>query len=126
MQANRRVLLIEVEWQIGRYQELLWAQLDTGFSGGLILPSTRLGELISRLGNPDGFSWVELADGSQIQAPYYIGFVSVIGSGQRIHCHIYLIGDKALVGLKVLNDIVTDILQSLRSKGIVAEWTVDP
>jgi len=75
-----------------------------------------------------GFSWVELADGSQIRAPYYIGSVSVIGLGCHSPCHICLIGNKELVGLELLEslNIVPDILQSLRSKGIVAEWTVDP
>jgi hypothetical protein len=87
MQASGKVSLVKVEWQVGRYKEQLWAELDTGFSGGLVLPATRLGELISRLGNPDGFSWVELADSSQMQAPYYIGSVSPIDSGQHIFCH---------------------------------------
>ncbi len=128
MQASQKVFLVKVEWQVGRYKEQLWAQLDTGFSGALVLPITRLGELVSRLGNPNGFSWVELADGSQIRAPYYIGSVSVIGLGCHSPCHICLIGNKELVGLELLEslNIVPDILQALRSKGIVAEWTVDP
>jgi len=128
MQASGKVFFVKVEWQVGRYKEQIWAQLDTGFGGGLVLPITRLGELISRLGNPDGFSWVELADGSQIQAPYYIGSVSLIGLGCSIPCHIYLVGHKELVGLQILEslNIVPDILQALRSKGIVAKWTFDP
>jgi hypothetical protein len=73
MQASGKVFLVKVEWRVGRYKEQLWAELDTGFSGELVLPATRLDELISRLGYPDGFSWVELADSSQMQAPYYIG-----------------------------------------------------
>ena len=128
MQASGKVFLVKVEWQVGRYKEQLWAELDTGFSGELVLPATRLGELISCLGNPDGFSWVELADSSQMQAPYYIGSISPIGSGRHIPCHIYLVGHKAIVGLKILEslNIVPDILQALGSKGIVAEWEVDP
>jgi hypothetical protein len=87
MQASGKVFLVKVEWQVGRYKEQLWAELDTGFSGGLVLPATRLGELISCLGYPDGFNRVELANGSQMQAPYYIGSVSPIDSGQHIFCH---------------------------------------
>jgi predicted aspartyl protease len=128
MQASGNVFLVKVEWQVGRYKEQLWAELDTGFSGGLVLPATRLGELISRLGYPDGENQVELANGSPIRVPYYIGSVSPIGSGQHIPCHIYLVGHKALVGLKVLEslNIVPDILQVLGSKGIVVEWEADP
>jgi hypothetical protein len=87
MQASGKVFLVKVEWQVERYKEQLWAELDTGFSGGLVLPATRLGELISRLGYPDGENRVELANGSQMQAPYYIGSVSPIDSGQHIFCH---------------------------------------
>ncbi len=128
MQANRKIFLIKVEWQVGRYKEQLWAQLDTGFSGALVLPITRLGELTSRLGIHDGEKWFEMTDGSHVRAPYYIGSVSIIGLGCHSPCHICLMGNKELVGLELLEslNIVPDLLQALRSKGIVSEWTVDP
>ncbi len=128
MQASPKILIVEVEWQIGHYRERLWAQLDTGYGGGLVLPSNRLYELISLLGCPDGYRWVELADGSQTQVPYYIGSVSLVGSRQSIPCPIYLMGHKELVGLEPLTslNILPSFLSVLKSKGIIAEWGNDP
>lgn len=96
---------VQVEYRIGRYQERIWAILDTGFSGVLCLPMYMLDRLRAIVGEPEGTSRMELADGSVPQSPYYIGFVKVVAVGQETLGHIYLLGNQPIVGLKALQGL---------------------
>ena len=74
------------------------ALLDTGFSGGVILPSRLL---------PDenlaaGYERLTLADNRQIVAPYYTGSLEVGGLGP-IQTTITVFGDEAIVGVHVIS-----------------------
>lgn len=97
---------VQVEYRIGRYQEQVWAILDTGFSGTLCLPMYMLDTLRAIVGEPEGTSRMELTDGSMPQSPYYIGSVKVVPVGQETLGHIYLLGNEPIVGLKALQGLV--------------------
>lgn len=96
---------VQVEYRIGRYQEQVWAILDTGFSGALCLPINMLDTLRAKVGEPDGEKLVELADGSSVQVPFYIGFVKAAIVGRETLSHICLLGDEPIVGLKALQGL---------------------
>ena len=52
------------------------ALVDTGFTGGLVIPSAALA---TALGLPDARIDWELADGSAVDAPLYFGIVEIPG-----------------------------------------------
>ena len=99
-------LLVQVEYRLGCYQKQDWAVLDTGFSGIFCLPSNMLNMLRAKVGGPDGEELVELANSSRVGVPYYIGSVKVAGADQETFGHIYLLGDKPIVGLKALQGLI--------------------
>lgn len=103
---EKRGLLVQVGFRIGSYQSQELAIIDTGFSGGLVLPADRLFELRQKIGPPDGEELVELANGQLLRVPYYNGSVNLAGIGREILCHIYLLGNELLVGLKILQGLV--------------------
>lgn len=103
--AGEKGLWVQVEYQIGRYRGQEWAAIDTDFSDGLCLPSSMLPKLREQVGEHDGTGLVELANGSKVKAPYYIGCVKVSKVGQEMPCHIYLLGNEPLVGLKALQGL---------------------
>lgn len=74
-----------------------YALLDTGFDGGVILPSRYLppGHIAEWTG-----SWA-LADGSNVIAPTYSGTVELNGFGQ-FDTFITALGDDALIGVHAI------------------------
>jgi len=94
-----------VEFRIGSYRDQTCALVDTGFTGGLALPESMLSVLQGKVGPPDGEVVLELANGQKIFSPFYIGSVKLAKIGHEVLCHIYLLGNESLVGLKALQGL---------------------
>jgi len=74
------------------------ALLDTGFSGGIMLPSRYLPDDALSSGYTD---WV-LADHSTVRSPYYRGTVEIDGF-QPFRSIVTTMGDEVLVGIRVIS-----------------------
>ncbi len=74
------------------------ALLDTGFSGGVILPR----RLLSDSGSVEGYERWTLADNSGVVAPYYSGTIE-LGGFAPIPTTVSLLGTEALVGIEVIS-----------------------
>ena len=74
--------------------------IDTGFSGSLVIPTTWLER---GLGDPDGHSRWELADGSIISAPVYLGDVEIMGLSQIQGVVITALGGEYIIGRRILD-----------------------
>lgn len=72
------------------------ALVDTGFDGGVILPP----KMILNGESPLGYSPWTLANGEQVNAPYFLGKVR-IGKFKPINVLITVLGDESLIGRKV-------------------------
>lgn len=75
------------------------ALLDTGFTGHLAVP---LSVLRDGIGLPDGRSDWELADGSMIDAPTYLGSVEIVGF-PPIPATVIFLGNENILGRGVLD-----------------------
>lgn len=69
------------------------ALLDTGFDGDVALPP----ELVVAGQSPDGYLPCQLADGSEVLTPFYLGVVRV-GDLGAFPIVIIALGDEPLVG----------------------------
>ena len=74
------------------------ALLDTGFSGGVILPR----RLLSDSGSVEGYERWTLADNSRVVAPYYSGTVE-LGGSKPIRTAVTLLGTEAIVGIEIIS-----------------------
>ena len=74
------------------------ALLDTGFSGGVILPS----RLLPDEGRVAGYERLTLADNSHIVASYYTGTLEV-GGLRPIQTTVTVMGEEVLVGIQVIS-----------------------
>jgi len=86
------------------------ALVDTGFTGEVVLPAgsvTAPASVLERL-------TLELADGSRITAPTYIGLVR-IGDRSVDPVRVYMLGDEPIIGLGVATQfrVVIDHDQSI-------------
>ncbi len=88
---------LSIQLQVRQRQEQLEVLLDTGFDGDIAIPKGLLtnGDL------PDGLLPWQLADGSEIIAPAYIGRVK-IGNTPSIPVVIITLGDEALIGQGII------------------------
>lgn len=75
------------------------ALLDTGFTGHLVIPTSSLN---GDLGVPDARIDWELADGSIIDAPVYLGVLEIIGL-TSLPIVITVLGDDYILGRGVLD-----------------------
>lgn len=73
------------------------ALLDTGFDGDVIVPS----HLVTNGQAPNGHLRWELADGSRVLAPYYLGMVR-IGTLGPYPVVVTALGDEPMVGRKLI------------------------
>ncbi|MCL0090589.1 hypothetical protein M1O13_01105 [Dehalococcoidia bacterium] len=62
-------LKVRCQVRVVKVEELTY--VDTGYDGGLVIPSQHLNEL----GSPDEHTIIELGDGTRITAPEYYGEV---------------------------------------------------
>lgn len=91
--------LVPITLEFRDYRRETPALLDTGFTGDLAVPASRL-EL--DLGTPDtSIDW-ELADGSIVNAPVYLGTFEIIGLPPR-SVAITLLGNEYVLGRGVLD-----------------------
>lgn len=74
------------------------ALLDTGFSGGVILPS----EVLPAESRVAGYERLTLADNSQIVASYYTGTLEVDGF-HPIQTTVTAMGEEVIVGLQIIS-----------------------
>lgn len=74
------------------------ALLDTGFDGGIVVPSS----FFSNAEQPDWYTWWTVADNRRVLAPVYRGTVELDGLGP-FPTLITALGDELLVGLQVAN-----------------------
>ena len=85
-------LHIRINGETGLEPELE-ALLDTGFDGDIIIPAN----FLSNNHPAEGYLRWTLADGSQVEAPAYSGFVS-IGDIGPIEVVITALGDEPMIG----------------------------
>lgn len=99
--SNSRFPYLPVHIQIGisKINLNLEALVDTGFGGGIAIPKNIFD--LSHLPYMTTH-WV-LADGTEIQAKAYLGYV-VIGEFEPISCTIALLGDEPLIGREVVSN----------------------
>ena len=74
------------------------ALLDTGFDGDVVVPHG----LITNGKPPDGYLHWTLADGSTVQAPAYLGTIT-IGPFGPFEAVITVLGDEPIVGRNLTN-----------------------
>ena len=105
MASSRRVistsypfLFIRVEIR-GQQQDGL-ALLDTGFTGELVVPTRSLGQSI---GLPEEHTDWELADGSIVDAPVYLGSLEIVGLPPSFAVAVTPLGNEYVLGRGVLD-----------------------
>ncbi|MFN8635792.1 MAG: hypothetical protein U0893_18240 [Chloroflexota bacterium] len=74
------------------------AYVNTGFDGGLVVPLGLIPDRVRSFGKMK----CHLADGSEIEAPFYRGWVSV-GAFPPMPAMIMTLLDRALLGLAITN-----------------------
>ena len=90
-------LTIRVSLRAGEH--VAEALVDTGFTGDLVLPTGLLG---GSLGLPDAAIDWELADGSTITAPAYIGSLEIIGL-PPVPATVTVLGGEHILGRGVID-----------------------
>lgn len=82
-------IMIDINEVTGRFGALL----DTGFDGGVIVPT----DFAAKAGPPDGYMMFTLADGSDAGGFAFVGTVTIenVGSFQS---EIVALGDECLMG----------------------------
>lgn len=95
---------LPIRIRIRQREENVMALLDTGFDGDVAVPA----HLLTNGDPPDGYLPWQLANGSTVLAPAFIGTVKV-GSLGSYHMVIIALGDEPLVG-RGLADHFTIIL----------------
>ncbi len=85
------------------------ALLDTGFDGGVIIPS----ELASNIGDPDWTTTITLADGSQIEAPTYIGILK-LGDTEIRPVLANVLGNEPFIGVAIIRHFTVILDHGLR------------
>jgi len=85
---------LSVHVELRAHRGELLALLDTGFTGDLTVPA---GFPDGGLGSPDGYAPCELADGSIVHVPYYLGTVEIVGLPPS-HALVLLLGTQYLLG----------------------------
>lgn len=83
----------------GRRSGEVLALLDTGFTGDLGIPTTILSD---NFGLPDSRVVWQLADGTVIDAPVYLGAVEIVGLGS-VPAAITILGTDYILGRGVLD-----------------------
>ena len=76
------------------------ALIDTGFSGSLVIPTSWLEP---GLGEPDGYSGWEMADGSITRAPVYLCSVEIVGLSQIQGVVATALGSEYILGRRILD-----------------------
>lgn len=90
---------LNVEFTIRDYQEIRQAYIDTGFDGYLVIPRN----LMDSIGEEDFMSPWELADGSVIWVPEYLGQIRVIDVGKSFPALMSCVGNEFLIGRGVID-----------------------
>lgn len=91
--TNSRFPYIRVTIQVLHRNIKVEALVDTGFDGDIIVPP----EMILNGKLPKGYLPWTLANGGEVNAPYFLGKVS-IGKFESINVLITVLGDEPLVG----------------------------
>ncbi|MBI3988866.1 MAG: hypothetical protein HY347_04535 [candidate division NC10 bacterium] len=98
MPTSHRFPYLDIRWRIRGFEQQVFAYIDTGFDGFLIIPT----EFATQLGDADVVSTWELGDGSLIEALDYLGEIQVVDLSPTIRSQITCIGNEFLLGLGVL------------------------
>ena len=104
---SARFPYLEMALYIRGWQSSGYAQIDTGYTGNLVIPAY-IG--VHEFGAPDGHFQLIVADGSIIEAPYYVGDIQLIGFPAITDVEIVALGDEYVLGRKILDrfEIVLD------------------
>lgn len=94
---SKRFPYIPLQVQVRQRKEQIEALLDTGFDGDIAVPK----DLLTNGDTPDGYLPWQLADGSEIIAPAYIGKAKV-GDLKSIPVVVITLGDESLVGQGII------------------------
>jgi predicted aspartyl protease len=97
---SRRFPYIPLQVQVRQRKEKIEALLDIGFDGDIAIPKG----LLTNGDPPDGLLPWQLADGSRIIAPAYIGRVK-IGNIASFPVVIIALGDESIVGQGVIKNL---------------------
>lgn len=93
MVTSQRFLFIEIWFGVRDFEKQVFAYIDTGFDGFLIVPA----ELSKSFGKADLVSVWELGDGSLAEGLYYLGEVRVIGIPDIIPAQITCRGNEFII-----------------------------
>jgi predicted aspartyl protease len=101
--TSSRFPYLPIRIQIGRQEDIqqeldLEPLVDTGFDGGVAVPS----DLIDSLVTPDGHLPWYLADGTELLTPAYLASVQIAGL-QPVPTVVIALGDESLLGRDVTN-----------------------
>lgn len=91
-------LPIHIQIGISKINLDLEAMVDTGFGGGIAIPKN----IVDLSYLPYMTTHWVLADGTEILAKAYLGYVR-IGKFDPVGCTIALLGDEPLIGREVIN-----------------------
>ena len=91
---------IPVRLEIRGQQFEQYALLDTGFTGELAIPATLLATTIDV---PDEHADWELADGSIIDAPIYLGTLEILGLPPILSVAVTTLGNEFILGRGILD-----------------------
>lgn len=91
--------LIEIALTIGTWDVVDFAWPDTGFEGGVAIPTGAGREVLAE----PGVKRIRLADGSMRSVPTWDGTVEI--EGRTFDAEVIALGDRYLVGLEVLNQL---------------------
>lgn len=94
MIVSDRYPYLQVRLVIRAYQSQVWAYIETGFDGYVIIPAA----LAEEIGPYDYVVRWELADGSFVEAAEYLGTVEVIGVSEPLPARVTSLGREVLIG----------------------------
>jgi len=84
---------------VRQHTETIWAYIDTGFDGYLIVPE----RLVNELGEGDYLARWELGDGSLGMGDEYLGQGQLAAFPERMPIRVSCLGNEYLVGRGILD-----------------------
>ena len=91
---------VQLSVKIRDWQDNNYALIDTGFTGNLVVPVSLLSEA---MGLPDSRIQWELADGSVVGAPVYLGTLEILGLPPIRDVAITFLGEEFILGRGIID-----------------------
>lgn len=90
---------LHIHYSVRDQAETVWAYIDTGFDGYLIIPD----QLVEHLGSGDHLARWELGDGSLAIGDEYLGYAQLMDFPERMPVRITCLGNEYLVGRGIID-----------------------